>query len=229
MTATPVERQAARDYLLNNTDPDINDLLDAIRAIYADGIVTGTGTAAEATGTPVTATLRDLLPDSTQGDVDWGKFWDAWTPGDPKAAALLTDGGWSDLLAQADITVKGITDTVLSQMGTALADGVAAGDSVATITASLAQVMGDQASRAELVARTETDRAVSAASIKTYLDAGLGQYEILVSPDACDECADLEDGNPYDLDDDSAVPPIHPACRCSCAPITGTDSGTESD
>lgn len=218
-TASPVERQAARDYLLNNADPNTTDLLDAIRAIYSDGILTGAGTAAEASGAPVTGGLANLLPDSAAGDVDWTAFWDEWQPGQSAAADLVSNGGFEQLLAQAEITIKGVSDSVLSQMGTALADGLANGDSVQTIAQALAGVMDDP-SRALQISVTETDRAVSAASIQSYTDAGLAQYEILVSPDACDECSDLEDGNPYDIADDEAVPPIHPSCRCSVSPVT---------
>lgn len=219
MTATPVERQAARDWLLNNADPDTADLLDAIRAIYGDGIVTGAGTAAEATGTPVLASLKDLLPDSDPADIDWAKFWDDWTPGSPAAAALLDDGGFETLLDQAGITVKSIADTMLSQVGTALADGVRSGDSVTTIAKSITGMLSDP-SRAQLIANTEVNRAVSTASIQTYTAAGLAQWELLTSPEACDECADIEDNNPHDLGDTDDMPPVHPSCRCAVSPVS---------
>lgn len=220
MTATPVERQAARAWLLNNADPDTTDLLDAIRTIYGDGIVTGAGTAAEATGTPVLASLKDLLPDSDPADIDWAKFWDDWTPGNPDAAALLDDGGFETLLDQAGITVKSIADTMLNQVGTALADGVRSGDSVTTIAKSITGMLSDP-SRAQLIAHTETARAVGASTMKTYADNGIAKYEILTSPDACDECADLADSGPFDVSDDQAVVPIHPSCECTNSPITG--------
>jgi SPP1 gp7 family putative phage head morphogenesis protein len=212
-TASPADHQAARQFLTDNTDPDLTALLAALQAIYGDGITVGTSSAAEQTGTVVTGSLIDPLP-ATGSTVDWA----AWQPGNAAAQAILTDGTWTELLDQAGIVIKGISQSVLDQMGTALADGVAAGDSVDTITKTLTDVLEDP-NRAYMIALTETNRAVTAASMRTYQQNGVPRWELLTSPDACDICVAIADGGPYDVGDGDP-PPEHPRCECSCSPVT---------
>jgi SPP1 gp7 family putative phage head morphogenesis protein len=216
-TASPEDHQAARQFLTDNTDPDLTALLAALQAIYGDGITVGTSSAAEQTGTVVTGSLIDPLP-ATGSTPATTLDWAAWQPGNAAAQAILTDGTWTELLDQAGIVIKGISQSVLDQMGTALADGVAAGDSVDTITKTLTDVLEDP-NRAYMIALTETNRAVTAASMRTYQQNGVPRWELLTSPDACDICVAIADGGPYDVGDGDP-PPEHPRCECSCSPVT---------
>lgn len=218
MSASPADRAAAREWLLHHADPEMTALLDAIREAYADGVVAGTGSASEAASVPVTGSLAALIPELGDGDVDWHKFWTDWKPGNPAAGALLADGGWSDLLAQAEISIKGVAGSTLDQMGTILADGVHAGESVDSIARAMNVVLGDRR-RAQVIAHTEVARAVTVSTFQTYVDGGVGMWELVTSPDACDVCVEIADGGPYPVGDDGDAPPVHPNCECAASPV----------
>jgi hypothetical protein len=118
---------------------------------------------------------------------DWAALWDQWTPGNSPAAGRLAQGGLAALLDQADLTIKGITGSLLDGMGNTLAAAVADGLGVDEITDDLMGYVGDSA-RALMIARTETARAVSVASMDAYGQAGIAQVDWLASPGACPEC-----------------------------------------
>lgn len=192
------------------------DLEQILRQMIADGYLAGLHTASTQSGGYITSELGQVA-----ADVDWS----AWTPGDADAALAAADGGLAELLDQAGITVRGISGTLLDQLGNVIADGLAAGDNLDSIASSLFGIVGDE-SRAERIAHTETARAVDVATMDTYAANGIGQYEVLVADGACSECEDIADGNPYPVDDGGQVP-VHPWCRCASAPIytPGADEG----
>ena len=97
-----------------------------------------------------------------------------------------------------------------------------------------------QESRAEVVARTETARAVSAGTDAGYAEAGIEQKEWNAAGDGCEFCramqgrrvsvgsAFLDQGSKLDgvhggsMDVDYADvdgPPVHPNCRCTLLPV----------
>lgn len=216
MTADPADRAAARSWLADHATLTLDDLLAAVVAIYGDGALIGTASAAQTLG----ASLADLLPGAPPGAVDWSAFWDAWTPGDPDAAALLNSGGLADLLGDAEVTIRGITGTTLDRLGNALADGAASGESADAIAASLAELIGDPA-RAYRIAVTELARAVSQASLDSYGRDGVARYDLVTSPGACVLCLDAAADGPYAVDDPEGRAPIHPTCRCAVSPAAG--------
>lgn len=65
--------------------------------------------------------------------------------------------------------------------------------------------------RGEMIARTETARAVSEGSLEGYREGGARMVEFEASGDACPECAWL-DGNIYRLDEAGGMIPVHPNC-----------------
>jgi SPP1 gp7 family putative phage head morphogenesis protein len=70
--------------------------------------------------------------------------------------------------------------------------------------------------RAELIARTEVQRAQIGGNLAVWKKSGLIQrvrWAVSNVPPVCDECADL-DGQEFDLDDNFEPPPIHANCRC---------------
>ena len=72
-------------------------------------------------------------------------------------------------------------------------------------------------SRASMIARTEISRAQTQGNLDSWKTSGLVKsvnWELSGSHDTDDECDDLADGSPYDID---GVPdlPAHPACMCS--------------
>jgi len=149
--------------------------------------------------------------------------WDAWTPGDTAAALKDADGGMLALLSQADITVKGIAQTTLDQIGNKIAAGLAAGDPSDKIARAIRDDVGAKF-RADMIAHTETTRAVAAATFDVYQTNDVAEWDLLLSDDACEECIAVADGNPYPASDQSDAPPIHPYCRCSSAPHTAKDN-----
>jgi hypothetical protein len=207
-------KAAARDFAQANLKLDMAGLRTALDAAYGDAYVTGLLVSAQQTGVGMVAGLGEtLIPTDAAG---WGTFWDSWAPGNIGASDLLSDGGLADLLAQTDTTISGIEGTTLDRLGNLLADGVASGDSVDAIAASMGDLIDDP-DRASLIANTETARAVSNASMDGYATAGIEQVDWLVSPGACQECLDYFTGSPYLLGDAPAQP-AHPGCRCSLSP-----------
>lgn len=96
------------------------------------------------------------------------------------------------------------------------------------------------ASRAETIARTEIMSAINAGQHTLWQEAsadGLldGLQRIWIVTDdpstACDECVDLADNDPVDLDEpfEAGVdyPPLHPNCRCTVG-LVGATGGTVS-
>ena len=150
-------------------------------------------------------------------------YWSTWQPGWGAAAAKDADGGLADLLAQRDITIKGIQGTTLDRLGNTIADSIANGDSVQA-TQKLVQDYVSDPTRSFLIADTEQARAMSAASLDTYQQNGVEQLEWIAEDDCCDDCQANADASPIGIDDDwpSSDVPVHPRCRCSTAPHIDT-------
>jgi hypothetical protein len=138
-----------------------------------------------------------------------------WVPGSAPAPAS-TDLGWRAVLAASGQSIKGMTDTTLDGIGSAIDKGVADGLSVGQLVAHLSDYISDP-KRAEMIAQTESARMLSTASMNTYRENGLFQCDIVVSDGACDECLTYADSNPYPTYGDVPVP-VHPRCRCAIAP-----------
>jgi SPP1 gp7 family putative phage head morphogenesis protein len=185
-------------------------LRELLAELYGDAALQGAHEAAHAAGATIVSSLHSVtlqLPEH---------YWDTWEPGWGAAAAKDAQGGLKALLDEADITINGVTDSALERIGSALADGLARGDSFET-TAKAVQDVVASPEHAALIANTEYGRAMSAASIDTYQQAGVEQCDWLAEASACEQCAANADGSPYALDD-APTQPAHPACRCAVAP-----------
>lgn len=153
--------------------------------------------------------------------IDWG----AWKPGDPKAAAALIgdDINLRTLLDRAEVTIKSIADHRLDQLAQVLSDGLANGDSVDTLTKAVADVLDDP-QWAQMVAQTETTRAMSWATQQTYLANGIAQNIWITAADqrVCQRCELNAAYGPNPVGQDfpsgQSMPPGHPVCRCALAP-----------
>jgi SPP1 gp7 family putative phage head morphogenesis protein len=157
--------------------------------------------------------------------------WDTWEPGSEAAAATIRSAGLQAVLDQIPATLDGITDTNVTRIGNAIADGLSAGDSVQTMSTNIGDMVGGvDDSRALMIANTETARAMSTANMDTYDAAGIEQYNWLAEDDdkTCIACEDNEDNGPYDVGgDDSPTVPQHTNCRCTyLAVVPGADTGT---
>jgi SPP1 gp7 family putative phage head morphogenesis protein len=100
-----------------------------------------------------------------------------------------------------------ITDTLIRS--TAMGIGPR---ETARLMAKDADVLGWKVLR---IARTEQLNVFRAASLENYKRFGIGQWEWLAQPDACEECLS-ENGSIHDVDD---IMDTHPSCRCCELPV----------
>jgi SPP1 gp7 family putative phage head morphogenesis protein len=216
----PAQAQAYTSSLAVDTET----LGEVLLLLHTNGYLAGTKLSAETlvnlgvTLHPGTAALASSFD------------WSSWDPGNAAAADLLSGvegNGLRALLSDAGLTIKSVADTRLEQLGAALARGAASGASADDIAAAITDIL-DNPDRAEMIATTELNRAVSTASLDSYGANGIERWDWLAEADAEEECADLALGGPYGLGDDT--PPAHPHCRCSVsphidelAPVTGEE------
>ncbi|MCG3206076.1 MAG: hypothetical protein KCHDKBKB_02802 [Elusimicrobia bacterium] len=79
-----------------------------------------------------------------------------------------------------------------------------------------------RSSAAELIARTEANRAYNEGNLDALTQAGVEKVVFLLSPDACPECRAVSDsipgeklGKTLDMNEARSLLPIHPNCRCT--------------
>jgi SPP1 gp7 family putative phage head morphogenesis protein len=208
----------ARQWLEQHAPELAAALEDTIAGVYTDGYVIGVVAAEAAVA-------------EASGAVAAGVDWAGWEPGDAKAAQLLLgpkgDGaGLRSLLNDSGVTIRSIVDTRLGALGRLLAEGAERGDSPTTIATAIEGLLSD-ATRAEMIATTELCRAVSAASLGTYLANGIERIEWDSAGDGrvCPICQTNQDAGPRTPGDTfpsgQTAPPGHPWCRCALVPVTG--------
>jgi SPP1 gp7 family putative phage head morphogenesis protein len=151
--------------------------------------------------------------------------WSGWTPGNTEAATAILSGdtGLQALLDEAGITIKSIAAGRIDQLAMALADALEHGDSVDTLARDLLGVL-DNPRWASMVATTELNRAMSAATLRTYGRNGIEASYWLTAYDerVCPLCAGNEDTVvPLNgmFPSGNYMPPAHPLCRCALAPV----------
>jgi SPP1 gp7 family putative phage head morphogenesis protein len=202
---------------LEKNAPDLAAAIEeTLGGAYTDGYLIGVIAAEDAAG--ITAAGA-------------GINWDNWEPGDTKAARLLLgdagDGaGLESLLNDSGVTIRSIAATRIKTLGRVLAEGAERGDSPTTIGKAIEGLLTD-ATRAEMIATTELCRAVSAASLNTYLANGIERIEWDSAGDGrvCPICQTNQDAGarrPGDtFPSGHTSPPGHPWCRCALVPVTG--------
>ena len=122
-------------------------------------------------------------------------------------------------LDNADAVARGIGDTSLTRIRTAIVDGIANGSSASDIADQINSVIADPY-RADMIAITETNTAYNAAALDTYTEAGADGWDWLAYDDACEICLEGEAANPHPLDDtDIPSDSSHPNCRCTVSPV----------
>lgn len=210
------ELAADADAYVNGLTTNPKPLGEALAGIYAEGYLIGAKEALgflRDAGNTVSVTGLAVKADA----IDWSQ----WVPGNPGAAAQLAglDGGagLGVLLRASDVTIQSIQETRLEQLAGVLADGAKKGESVDAIASRLTELLDDP-SRAEMIANTELNRAVTESTLDTYRQNGIEQFDVLVY-NPCPICSDEEAANPHDLGDDA--PPFHPTCRCAASPHLG--------
>ena len=122
-------------------------------------------------------------------------------------------------LDNADAVAKGIGDSSLTRIRTAIVDGITNGSSASDIANQINSVIADPY-RADMIAITETNTAYNAAALDTYTEAGADGWDWLAYDDACEICLEGEAANPHPLDDtDIPSDSSHPNCRCTVSPV----------
>jgi SPP1 gp7 family putative phage head morphogenesis protein len=190
---------------------DSASLEQTIRQIIADGYLAGGHAGMLQVGAH--AVTLNGATGAAVVNTDWG----AWEPGDVAAALKDADGGLKVLLDNASITIKGVQQSTLDSIGNKISDGLLNGDSSDAIARKIREEVGSK-TRADMIAHTETTRAVTSATLDTYRVNDIAEWDLLTADDVSDECADVAAANPHPLSDTDDAPPIHPFCRCSAAP-----------
>ena len=204
--ADPAAGSGSQHWLRNQQYPVARALRLVVNNLYTEGYYVGQQAA-----------------DALAMDVD--PAWGDWEPGNPAAAeALIGDEmNLRELLARQDVTINSIADNRLDTLARALAGGLDEGLSVDALARELAGILDDP-QWAYMVALTETTRAVSYATLQSYMDNGIEAAYWLTAEDerVCQDCADNEDAGVTPLSQPFPTgayqPPAHPSCRCALAP-----------
>ena len=209
------DRARARAWAMLHVQTDKAPMKAVLVKVYADGFALGQVSADEAI-----AKVKEVRK-AGEVYVDWQH----WKPGNRAAALILRPtGAFKKLLEQAGIVSDSLAKVGYDRIGTALADSIAAGFSPQRAAKVITEKIGDPA-RALTIAITEQNRAISAASIERYANAGLEKVE-WSGANPCDLCAP-NDGQIVALGEDfntgDSQPPVHPNCRCALLPVI-TDS-----
>jgi 8-oxo-dGTP pyrophosphatase MutT (NUDIX family)/2'-5' RNA ligase len=168
------------------------------------------------------AAAQQISPDA-QMAIGTALSWDDWVPGSIQAADLVANGGLQQLLERAGITIKSAIDNGIDRVGNVLADGLARGDTIETITGALQDAVS---ANAQMIAVTETCRAFATADQDTYAANGIEQWRWIPSDGSCDVCLEYADESadtPYDVGD-GPDQPAHPNCSCTSVGVTGYES-----
>lgn len=176
----------------------------------------------------------DVSQPAWLGTVDWSR----WTPGNNAAAVQLAanEGGRSlaQMLDDAEVVIKGVRGSLLDKLGDSLGEGMANGESIDDLASRVSDLLEDE-SRGDIIARTESARAASVASMDEYAANGVTAKEWLTF-DPCDICEENEADGAIGLDEvfasGDSEPPAHPNCRCAIAPVVdvgdaGVDQGED--
>ena len=229
-------RARARAWAMKNVTLDLATYKKVLARHYADMYVLGQREALEnmadraQKGPVATANSKPKL--NPQGlpifDPTFVINWDTWTPGNEGAAALLSKpGGLKELLGNIDIQARGIADYSHDLLGTALADGIARGDTPVTIANAIRDSLSSP-ERALTIAITEGQRAKIEANVDSYAANNVEQIEWTTN-DPCPDCEE-NDGKIVSLGDDfpsgDTQPPVHPNCQCDVIPVMPDLSGT---
>ena len=122
--------------------------------------------------------------------------------------------------------LQGVTRAMSQEMSRALADSFAQGHGARKMAGLLAgRVDKIGITRARMIARTETIRAFSDATLNRYSESGIrgvvGEAELQSAQDGkvCPICQGLEALGAIPIEEARGVIPVHPNCRCAWLPV----------
>ena len=213
----PMDKSAAKHAVERNVKANNAPLVKALKNLYADAGLRGTKEAMTQMGGA--AKLG-----SGMSGLAGGVNWERWKPGNPAAAEKVAGKGLADLLRNADVIVRGITQTTMGRVGDIIANGLEEGSTYREISDVVDELL-DNPTRSDIISITETNRAFNASAIDEYQAAEMPGWEWLTYAGACEEC-ESEEG-PHDFGDD--YPPAHPSCRCAVVTQLPDGSTTEEE
>lgn len=214
------DRARARAWAIINVRINYEALKPILLRIWATGFVLGTLAADE-----IVADARkrkNKAAEINKIDIEVGIDWRSWEAGDEIAALILKPSkAFQRLLERQGITIKELTNTQLRDIGNAIGEAIALGLSPTQAATLINRTIADP-SRALTIAITESNRAISYATIQRYQEAGLQEMEWEVSELACDEC-EMNAGEVVPIGgmfpSGDTQPPVHPHCKCVLLPV----------
>jgi len=124
---------------------------------------------------------------------------------------------WLDKVSEE--TGKSINDTTIQAFADTLKEGIANGEDLSALKSRVETVFDfATASRATMIARTETARGVTEAHRKMYEHYGFEDVKWLLAPGACEECVSLA-GENWTVKSIEGQIPVHPNCKCDYTPL----------
>lgn len=127
-------------------------------------------------------------------------------------SSFLT-ANWSDRLWDNHDALRSELDRLLNR-------GIVQGQNPRVLARELRKKFDASVYVSERLLRTELARVQGDVAKDSFKQAGYEQYVWISEPTACDECAELDNGEPFDLKDAEVginYIPKHPNCRCSVA------------
>lgn len=129
---------------------------------------------------------------------------------------LLATRAWENM--------KGVTDSMGTQMNQILSQGMIDGSGAQEIADDMTDAIDSLTdTRALVIARTEIIHAHAEGQLDTFADLGIDELGVEVEwstagdDRVCEDCADME-GQTFSIDDARGMIPLHPNCRCSWIP-----------
>ena len=144
-----------------------------------------------------------------------------FTNADKKALKFLKDYNY-DL-------IKNVNDDIAHGVRKVITEAVASGKHPTEVVADLMELPFKPndtrisvKTRCELIARTESARALNTGTLQSYYKMGVTEVDIITSgtDSVCDECLELEANSPYPVSVAMRLLPAHPGCCCSFAAVT---------
>lgn len=121
-----------------------------------------------------------------------------------------------------DELITGLDETTLQQISDAVATGIIDQLGVDGTAKLIQQAVDDMSTwRAEMIAATEMNDAMSQAFLQKLVNAEVEYKQWILGPDPCPECEENADASPIPMDEDfpsgDDAPPAHPNCVCALA------------
>ncbi len=169
------DRARARAWAIINVRVNLEAVKMILLRVWATGYLLGDLAAQELIAEAERRESKSA--DIVKADIDITIDWSSWEPGDQISALILKPTrAFRRLLEAQGITLKDLSNTELKDIGNAIGEAVALGLSPKQAAKLINQTVASPM-RALMIAITESNRAVSAATVARYSEAGLAEME----------------------------------------------------